>query len=125
MIATVTQFQAALHATEIDLGSGDLVQPINRTVISRNVRNWPDGRGRRSTPLSSVTTDLTVIHVDANVSENDISQVKPRDKVSLAVEAYPNRPFAGEVIQIGRSPRTIQNITTYDIVISAPIPIFC
>ena len=34
----------------------------------------------------------------------------------------PNRRFAGEVTQIRPSPQTIENVATYDVVISAPNP---
>ena len=46
----------------------------------------------------------------------------PADKASFTVEAYPNRPFAGEVTQVRPSPQTIENVATYDVVISAPNP---
>ena len=42
-------------------------------------------------PLFLIAADLTVIHVDANVGEKDIGEVKPGDKASFTVEAYPNR----------------------------------
>ena len=73
-------------------------------------------------PLFLVAADLTVIHIDANVDEKDISEVKPGDKASFTVEAFPNRPFAGEVTQIRPSSQTIENVATYDVVISAPNP---
>ena len=49
-------------------------------------------------------------------------EVKPGDKASFTVEAFPNRRFAGEVTQVRPSPQTIQNVATYNIVISAPNP---
>jgi HlyD family secretion protein len=121
--ATVVQLETALHAAEINLGDTEIVSPIDGTVISRNVEvGQTVAAGSDTPPLFPVAVDLTVIHVDTNFSENDISKVKPGDKVLFTVEAFPNHPFAGEVIQIGQSPRTIQNVTTYDVVISAPNP---
>jgi len=73
-------------------------------------------------PLFLVAADLTVIHIDANVDEKDISEVKPGDTASFTVGAFPNRPFAGEVTQICPSSQTIENVATYDVVISAPNP---
>src|SRR5208283_4645398 len=52
----------------------------------------------------------------------DISEVKPGDKASFIVEAFPNRRFTGEVTQIRPSSPTTENVATYDVVISAPNP---
>ena len=47
-----------------------------------------------------------------------ISETRPHS----TVESLPNRPFAGEVTQIGPSPQTIQNTLANDIVITASNP---
>jgi H+-transporting ATPase len=121
--ATVAQLEAALHASEINLGYTDIVSPIGGTVVSRNVAMGQTvAAGSETATLFLVAADLTIIHVDSNVSENDVGEVKLGDKATFAVEAFPNRPFAGEVTQIGPSPQTIQNVVTYDAVITAPNP---
>jgi HlyD family secretion protein len=51
-----------------------------------------------------------------------MSEIKVGDKASFTVESLPDQAFAGEVIQFGGLPQTIQNATTYDLVISAPNP---
>ena len=78
--------------------------------------------GSETPPLFLIAADLTVIHVDANPSEKDISEVKPGDKASFTIEAYPNHRFAGEVTQVRPSPQTFENVASYDVVISAPNP---
>ena len=121
--ATVAQLQTVLHAAEINLGDTGIVSPIDGTVIARNVEvGQTAAAGSKTPPLFLVAADLTVIHIDANVGETDISKVKQGAKVSFTVEAFPNRPFAGEVIQIGPSSRIIQNVAAYDVVIRAPNP---
>ena len=90
-------------------------------MVSRNVElGQTVASGSETPPLFVVAADLTIIHVDAIAGEKDIGEVKPGDKASFTVEAYPNRPFVGEVTQIRPSPQTIENVATYDVVISAP-----
>ena len=102
----VAQLQAALHAAEINLGSTDIVSPVDGTVVSRNVEiGQTVAAGSEAPPLFLIAADLTVIHVDADVSEKDIGEVKLGDKATFTVESFPNRPFAGEVTQIGQSPQ--------------------
>jgi HlyD family secretion protein len=120
---TIAQLQAAFHAAEINLASTNIVSPIDGTVVSRNVETGQTvAEGSDTPPIFLVAADLTVIHVDAIVGEKYIDKVKRGAKVSFTVEAFPNRPFAGEVIQIGPSPRIIQNVAAYDVVIRAPNP---
>ena len=121
--ATVAQLQTALHAAEINLSYSNIVSPIDGTVVSRNVEiGQTVAAGLDAPPLFLVAADLTVIHVDANVGEKDIGEVKLGDKATFTVEAFPNRPFAGEVTQIFPSLQTIHNVATYDVVIIAPNP---
>jgi HlyD family secretion protein len=122
-VATAAQLETALHAAEINLADTEIVSPIDGTVVSHNVEvGRTVAAGSATPPLFLVAADLTVIHVDANVGEKDIGEVKPGGKASFTVEAYPNRRFAGEVTQVHPSPQTIENVATYDVVISAPNP---
>jgi HlyD family secretion protein len=58
------------------------------------------------------------MQVDANVSESDIGGIKPGNKATFTVDAYAKRTFEGTVSQVRQSPQTVQNVVTYDIVIS-------
>ena len=121
--ATVAELEAALHAGEINLGYTEIVSPIDGTVVSRNAAIGETvPAGSETAPLFLVAADLTVIRVDANVSKNDIDELKLGDNASFTVESFPNRPFTGEVTQIGPSPQTIQNTLANDIVITASNP---
>jgi HlyD family secretion protein len=121
--ATVAQLETALHAAEINLGDTEIVSPIDGTIVSRSVEPGQTvAAGSETPPLFLVTADLTVVHVDAKAGEKDIVEVKPGGNASFTVEAYPNRRFAGEVTQVRPLPQTIQNVATYNIVISAPNP---
>ena len=58
------------------------------------------------------------MQVDANVSEGDIGGVKEANKATFTVDAYAKRDFEGTVTQVRQSPQTVQNVVTYDVVIS-------
>ena len=121
--ATVAQLEGALHTGEINLGYTDIVSPIDGTVVSRNVAiDQTVAAGSETAPLFLVAADLTVMQVNANVSGNDIGEINLGDKATFTVGSFPNRPFAGEVTQIGPSPQTTQNVVTYDVVITASNP---
>jgi HlyD family secretion protein len=67
--------------------------------------------------LFLIATDLTQMEVDTNVSESDVGGLREGDKATFVVEAYPNRIFAGKVLQFRQAPQTVQNVVTYDVVI--------
>jgi len=119
--ATIALRTAELKAGEINLGYTDIISPVDGTVVSRNVEMGQTVAASFQTPtLFLVATDLTTMQVDTNVSESDIGLIKLGGKASFTVESFPRRPFDGEVTQIRQSPQTIQNVVTYDAVISVP-----
>ncbi|CAN2536063.1 Macrolide+export+protein+MacA [Methylocapsa aurea] len=121
--ATIDQRQAELNAAQINLGYTDIVSPVDGTVVSRSVEMGQTVAASFQTPtLFLVATDLTAMQVDTNVSESDIGAVRLGQRASFTVESFPNRPFDGEVTQVRQSPQTIQNVVTYDAVISVPNP---
>jgi HlyD family secretion protein len=119
--STIDQREAALHAAEINLAYTDIVSPVDGTVISRNVTMGQTVAASFQTPtLFLIATDLTLMQVDANVSESDIGGIKVGNAATFTVEAFPKRVFEGRVTEVRQAPQTVQNVVTYDVVISVP-----
>jgi HlyD family secretion protein len=117
--ATIEQRQAALEAAQVNLGYTDIVSPVNGTVVSRNVTIGQTVAASFQTPtLFLIATDLTKMQVDTNVSESDIGGIKDGDKAYFTIDAFPKRTFEGTVTQVRQSPQTVQNVVTYDVVVS-------
>jgi HlyD family secretion protein len=117
--ATIQQRQAALDAAQVNLDYTNIISPVDGTVVSRNVTMGQTVAASFQTPtLFLIATDLTRMQVDANVSESDIGGIKNGDKATFTVDAYPKRLFEGTVTQVRQSPQTVQNVITYDVVIS-------
>lgn len=117
--ATIQQHQAALDAAQVNLDYTDIISPVDGTVVSRNVTIGQTVAASFQTPtLFLIASDLTRMQVDANVSEGDIGGIKLDNKVQFSVDAFPNRTFEGSVTQIRQSPQTVQNVVTYDVVVS-------
>lgn len=117
--AMIEQRKAQLEASMVNLGYTDIVSPVDGTVVSRNVTVGQTVAASFQTPtLFLIATDLTDMQVDTNVSESDIGGIKEGDKVNFTIDAFPKRIFAGTVTQMRQSPQTIQNVVTYDVVVS-------
>jgi HlyD family secretion protein len=72
--------------------------------------------------LFLIAKDLTKMQVDTNVSESDVGGAKLGQKASFTVESYPNKIFWGQVTQLRQAPITVQNVVTYDVVVSVDNP---
>lgn len=117
--ATIQQRQAVLDAAQINLDYTNIRSPVDGTVVSRNVTMGQTVAASFQTPtLFLIATDLTKMQVDANVSESDIGGIKDGNKATFTVDAYSGRSFEGIVTQVRQSPQTVQNVVTYDIVVS-------
>jgi len=118
--ATIAQHQSQLDAAQINLDYTNITSPVDGTVVSRNVTMGQTVAASFQTPtLFLIATDLTTMEVDTNVSESDIGGVKEGNKTTFTVDAFPKRTFEGRVAQVRQSPQTVQNVVTYDVVVSA------
>jgi HlyD family secretion protein len=62
------------------------------------------------------------MEVHGKIDEADIGKLKPGQSVRFTVDAYPDRMFAGKVLQIRKASEVVQNVVTYTVVISASNP---
>ncbi|WP_166308913.1 efflux RND transporter periplasmic adaptor subunit [Bradyrhizobium sp. 2S1] len=117
--ATIRQRQAVLDAAQVNLDYTNSISPVDGTVVSRNVTMGQTVAASFQTPtLFLIATDLTKMQVDANVSESDIGGIRNGNKATFTVDAYSRRAFEGRVTQVRQSPQTVQNVVTYDVVVS-------
>ena len=105
---TSAQRQAALNAARINLAKTNIISPIDGVVVARNIEVG-QAVAADATPLFLVAADLRFLRISANAREKDVGDIKPGDKVSFEVEAFPNRVFTGDVTRIDRSPEASQD----------------
>ncbi len=118
-VATIAQHEAQLATAQVNLDYTNIVSPVDGTVVSRNVTMGQTVAASFQTPtLFLIATDLTKMQVDTNVSESDIGGIKDGNKALFTVDAFPKRTFDGAVTQVRQSPQTVQNVVTYDVVVS-------
>lgn len=122
-IAQIAQKTAALKAAQINLDYTNIVSPVDGTVVSRNVTAGQTVAASFQTPtLFLIATDLTKMQIDTNVSESDIAGAVEGANASFTVDAFPKRTFQGRVAQVRQAPVSVQNVITYDAVITFDNP---
>jgi len=121
--AAISQAAASLRAAELNLYYTNIISPVDGIVVSRNVDQGQTVAASYQTPtLFLVAQDLTKMQVDANVSESDVGGVRISQPVDFTVDAYTTRTFEGHVSQVRQAPITVQNVVTYDVVVTVPNP---
>lgn len=123
--AAVAQTDAALRNTLTNLGYAKIVSPVDGTVVSRNVDVGQTVAASFQTPtLFTIAQDLTKMQIDTSVDEADIGKVKVGQDAEFTVDAYSDNTFKGKVGQVRIAPITVQNVVTYDVVITVDNPDF-
>jgi HlyD family secretion protein len=65
-----------------------------------------------------IAADLTKMQVSANIDEADIGRIRPGQRTTFRVDAYPAETFEGNVAQIRLQPVVVQNVTTYTTIVN-------
>src|SRR5262245_10313796 len=121
--AVVEQRQAALDQARLDLDRTVLRAPIDGIIIKRDVNPGQTvAVSLEAKTLFKIANDLREMEVHGKIDEADVGQLKVGQPAEFTVDAYPNRTFSGQVLQIRKSPEVVQNVVTYTAIISAPNP---
>lgn len=117
----VNSVAAQLRASEKNLSYSNIISPIDGTVLARNVSEGQTMAASFNTPtLFTIAKDLTKMQVRASVDEADIGNVKPGERVTFTVDAFPDDIFNGTVQEIRLEPSVSSNVVTYTTIINTP-----
>lgn len=116
-LAQIRSQEGLLAQAQELLSKTEIFSPIDGTVSSRTneVGERVAGTGSYGGAEVMRVADLANMEVRVNVNENDVVNVKIGDKAKIAVDAYPNRRFNGEVWEIASSARTLGQNTQEEV----------
>lgn len=110
--------KASVENAKVDLERCSIFSPIDGMVIDRQTDVGKTVAASFNSPtLFVIANDLSKMQINAAISEADIGSIAQGQNVNFTVDAFPNRQFRGQVIQIRNSPRTEQNVVTYQTII--------
>ena len=112
--ASVAQRQAALAQARVDLSRTRIVSPVNGIVIKRAVEKGQTVAASLQAPeLFVIAQNLQDMQVDASVDESDIGRIRPGQKATFSVDAFPGQTFEGEIRQVRKAAQNTSNVVTY------------
>jgi len=118
--ANVSQAQATLEARETDLSKLIIYSPVNGIVLDRKVEPGQTVQASfQAVTLFTLAEDLMRMELHVAVDEADVGRVKAGQSATFTVDAYPDRTFEANVIQVRYGAKTEQGVVTYETVLSA------
>ncbi len=121
--AQVVQAVASYKLAETNLQYTKIVSPVDGIVISRNVDIGQTMAAMFQSPtLFSIAQDLSKMQINTNVDESDIGRIQSGQDAEFVVDAYTETVFTGKVTQVRNAPVVVQNVVTYDVVITVANP---
>ena len=98
---------ADLVASRDSLSKTTVTSPLNGIVTSLPIKEGEvtvvGTMNNAGTQLMTIS-DMGEVEAVMMVDETSVPQVKPGQKTTLAIDAYPNRKFSGTVTEVGSSP---------------------
>ena len=117
--ASLKSAKANLDKAERNLSYATIYSPIDGIVLNRAVEEGQTVAASMNTPeLYTITNDLSVMQVEADVDEADIGMVKLGQRVDFTVDAFPDDTFTGEVSEVRLQPTEISNVVTYTVIVT-------
>jgi HlyD family secretion protein len=117
--ATVAQTQANLNQAQVNLDHTTITAPVDGIVTQRSVDVGQTVAASMQAPtIFVIAADLTKMQVSVNIDEADIGRIRPGQRTTFRVDAYPTDMFEGSVAQIRLQPVVVQNVTTYTTIVN-------
>ncbi|MBT5861193.1 MAG: HlyD family secretion protein, partial [Alphaproteobacteria bacterium] len=122
--AQVLQREASLTAAQIELANTAVRSPVDGVIIERAVEKGQTAASSTNSnaTLFTIAENLRNMQVEVSVDEADIGTIREGMRTTFTVDSYPGREFNGVVAQVRFAPKTVQNVVTYIVVVSAPNP---
>ncbi len=121
--AQLSQKEAAVGIARINLDYTVIRSPIDGVVVARNVDVGQTVAASLQAPtIFTIAQDLTKMLVYAKVDESDVGRIRIGQPVTFKVDAFPKEQFSGVVTQIRMNPTMVQNVVTYDAIVTFDNP---
>jgi HlyD family secretion protein len=117
--AQLSVYEAQVLRDRTNLSYTVIRSPVSGVVVSREVNTGQTVAASFQTPtLFKIAQNLSKMQIDTNYAEADVGSIKVGQLTNFRVDAFPNRNFQGMVHQVRLNPTTLQNVVTYNVVVS-------
>ncbi len=122
-LAGLALARANLEQAAANLARATIRSPISGMVLRRSVEPGQTVAAALQAPvLFTLAESLTEMRLMVDIDEADIGSVREGQEAEFRVDAYPDRVFHGRITSVRFSPRTVQNVVTYEAMLRVQNP---
>lgn len=117
--ANLKSARAQAEQAQANLAKAAIVSPIDGIVLDRKIERGQTVAASFQAPeLFIIASDLSKLKLTVDIDEADIGEVSVGQDATFTVDAYPSQIFKAKVVELRNAARTIQNVVTYQGVLS-------
>ncbi len=118
-LANLNSARAQAVQSEANLAKAAVRSPIDGIVLDRKIESGQTVAAGFQTPeLFVIASDLRKLELTIDIDEADIGQVALGQEATFTVDAFPAQTFKAKVSELRNAARTVQNVVTYQGVLS-------
>ena len=118
--AQIGQTESDLRANEANLVDTRIYAPMTGTVVSITARQGQTLNANQSAPIILRLADLSVMTVQTQVSEADVSRLRVGQETYFSTLGDPDRRYVGALRQIMPTPEVVNNVVLYPALFDVP-----
>ena len=112
--AQIEQTQSTLRGDQANLSYTKIYAPMSGTVVAQNAKQGQTLNANQQAPLIVRIADLSTMTVQSQVSEADVSSLRPGMRVYFTTLGDGAKRWYGTLRQINPTPETVNNVVLYD-----------
>jgi macrolide-specific efflux system membrane fusion protein len=112
--AQIEQTQSTLRGDQASLSYTRIYAPMSGTVVAQNAKQGQTLNANQQAPIIVRIADLSTMTVQSQVSEADVSSLRPGMRVYFTTLGDASKRWYGTLRQINPTPETVNNVVLYD-----------
>lgn len=117
--ANLKSARAQAQQAQANLAKAAIRSPIDGIVLDRKIERGQTVAASFQAPeLFVIASDLSKLELTVDIDEADIGEVVVGQEATFTVDAFPAQVFKAKVSELRNAARTIQNVVTYQGVLS-------
>jgi macrolide-specific efflux system membrane fusion protein len=112
--AQIEQTQSTLRGDQASLSYTKIYAPKSGTVVAQSAKQGQTLNANQQAPVIVRVADLSTMTVQSQVSEADVSKLRPGMPVYFTTLGDTGQRWNGTLRQINPTPETVNNVVLYD-----------
>lgn len=120
--AQIQQTRSTLRADQANLAYTRIHAPMSGTVVSENAKEGQTLNANQQAPIVVRIADLSVMTVQTQVSEADVSRLRVGMPVYFTTLGSEGKRWEGRLRQVNPTPEVVNNVVLYNALFDVPNP---